>query len=112
MTKSYVAMGYKTCPVCHTKHDEVVLLNKRMKASFEESGVFMGYELCPEHIKMSDEYLTVVGGEAGQFTGEVAHLRWHVAFDIFNHISDKSIKVVFAEQAVIDHLKQLASKSI
>lgn len=31
--RSYVGMGYALCPVCGTKHDEVVLLDKRLRDS-------------------------------------------------------------------------------
>ncbi len=111
MTKSYVAMGYKTCPVCHIKHDEVVLLDRRMKNSLENN-VFMGYELCPEHAKLSVDYLTVVGGQDGVFTGETAHIRWEMAFQLFPHLNDKTITVVFASTEVMDELKKLANKVI
>lgn len=110
MAKSYVGMGYKTCPVCHVKHDEVILLDRRMKNSLENS-IFMGYELCPEHMKMCDEYLAVVGGQDGVFTGEVVHIKWKLAYDLFPHLNDKTIKVVFAAQVVMDQLKQLHKQS-
>ena len=107
MTKSYVGMGYKSCPVCHIKHDKVILLDRRLKSSLNDN-VFMGYELCVEHKKMSEEYLTVVGGQDGMFTGETAHIKWDLAYNLFPHLNDKSIKIVFASEKVMEEIKQLA----
>lgn len=86
--KSHVGMGYKVCPVCHTKHDEVVLLDKRLRNTLERDNM-MGYALCPEHEAMSGEYLALVEmtgsykDRTAAFTGNVAHVRRTVAAQIF-----------------------------
>lgn len=52
--KSHVAMGFEVCPVCGIKHNEAVVLDKKLKASLPSS-VFLGYTLCDEHKKQLDE---------------------------------------------------------
>jgi len=112
--KSHVSLGFKLCPVCLTKHSEMVLLNKNLRKTLEGS-TFMGYDLCPEHASMSAEYLTMVGvtgnPELGpaSFTGEVAHIRWQAAREIFTSIGSRPF--VFTEPAVIERLKAMTEPS-
>jgi hypothetical protein len=112
--KSHVGMGHKLCPVCHTKHDEVVLLDKRLRDTLTRD-MFMGYELCPECAKKSEEYLAIIGmtgdpntDKSAQFIGEVAHVRRAFASEIFTNV-DTTRPFMFAPPEVIDMLKNLAS---
>jgi hypothetical protein len=57
--KSHVGMGHMLCPVCWKKHDEVVLLDKRLRKTLTRD-MHMGLKLCPEHEAMSSEYLALV----------------------------------------------------
>lgn len=97
MSKSHVGMGYAVCPVCGTRHDEVVLLDSRMKETLEREN-FTGFALCPEDKKLHDEgYIALVVAasvpegvpfheqfNAAKRTGEVIHIRYTVAAQIFN----------------------------
>ena len=57
--KSHVGLGYNVCPICYQKHNEVVLLDKRLKNSLERDN-FLGFEICPEHKAMEKEYVGLV----------------------------------------------------
>lgn len=106
MSKSHVAMGHYECPVCLKKHNESVLLDKRLKDSFEEKEYLLGYDLCPEHQKLyEDGYIALIEVDENKLrTGCIAHLRKTV-FDQMFDIKTNS-PVVLCEQAVIDQLKE------
>lgn len=84
MTKSHVGTGYMVCPVCGEKHDEVVLLDRRLKDSLEPESA-LGWALCPAHARMKDEYVALVEVEeepsgvnplaTAKRTGQIAHVR-------------------------------------
>lgn len=57
MSKSYVGSGFSLCPVCGIKHDEVVLLDKRLSNSLEREN-FMGWAMCQEHERLRSEGCT------------------------------------------------------
>ena len=59
MSKSYVGMGYEVCPICYTKHNETILLNKRRKDSLEKD-TFLGFKFCPEHEKTRETHVALV----------------------------------------------------
>ena len=105
MSKSYVAMGYVTCPICLTDHTETVLLNKHMKDTFENKAYRYGFELCPEHQKLYDEgYIALVGVDSDQKrTGEICHIRKTVFEQIFKPM-DKA-PMFFCDQEVIEQIK-------
>lgn len=109
---SHVGMGYKLCPACHEKHDETVLLHKRLRNTLPRES-FMGYELCPKHAAMSEEYVALVEMTGDpkvrgtQFTGNVAHVRWEAAARIFNIPMTREHPWVFVEVGVIEKLQQL-----
>ena len=109
--KSHVGMGHKLCPVCGTKHDEVVLLDRRLRKSLDRD-VCMGFELCPEHAKMSGEYLSIVEAvgnplDGGTLTGRSAHLRWHIAGRVFDVEMSRLHPFVFCEPGVIERLQAM-----
>jgi len=114
--KSYVGMGHSLCPVCGIKHDEVVLLDKRLMESLERTN-FMGWSLCPEHEALRAEYIALVEcsntAKVGKTltlgnserTGQIAHVRRSVAKHIFKDLPD-DLPMVFVEVGVIEALKQ------
>ena len=113
MDKSYVGMGHKLCPICGTKHDEVVLLDKRLRETLTRD-MMMGYELCPEHAAMSDEYVALVEVtcdpnryEDAEFTGRTAHVRWAVADDMFSVDMSRAHPFVFVEPEVMNQLVRI-----
>lgn len=90
-TKSHVGIGVTLCPVCGAEHDEVVLLDKRLKNSLNPKQI-MGWGMCPEHQKLKDDgYIALVEtvnepitiNEADR-TGQIAHVRSSVWPDLFN----------------------------
>lgn len=111
--KSYVGMGHLVCPVCHEKHGESVLLDKRLRNTLTRN-TFLGYELCPNHLKMSEEYVALVETTGrprrdsnAQFTGQTAHLSWAVADQIFDVEMNRNYPFVFVEVGVIAKLQAL-----
>jgi hypothetical protein len=82
--KSHVGMGYDLCPVCTVKHNETVLLNKRLKDTLAREN-FTGWSMCAEHQKLKDEgYVALVvatNAEEGPTlsnalrTGALMHIR-------------------------------------
>ena len=84
--KSHVGMGAHVCPVCTKRHDEVVLIDKRLKKTLT-SDEMMGFKLCEEHQKLKDEdYIALVGIDENKSmqpydiatvyrTGKIAHIR-------------------------------------
>lgn len=93
--KSHVGMGFAVCPICGQKHDEVVLLDKRLKNSLDREN-FTGWLLCPTHKAMEAEFIALVEVEeepkgdehtklaTAKRTGNLAHVRRAVWNDIFN----------------------------
>lgn len=115
--KSHVGLGHQVCPICGDKHDEVVLLDKRLRNTLTRD-MTIGVSLCPKHESMSKEYVALVGvsntgtsrklnPEDAIRTGEVAHLRWEVADRMFSVPMDRKQPVVFVDSAVIAHLTDL-----
>lgn len=116
MAKSHVGTGHSVCPICGIKHDEVLLLDKRLKDTLEPSN-FMGFALCPEHAAMQEEYLALVecsntGGAAlkpqdAKRTGKICHVRRTAAARIFNVDLPKDLPLVFVEVGVISRLEEM-----
>ena len=109
--KSHVGMGHKVCPVCHKKHDEVVLLDRKLRKVIERDN-FLGFELCPEHAAMSGEYLALVeatekGGSIG-LTGNVCHIKWAVAKEVLNVNGDHPF--AWVEPGVIAWLQSMVKQ--
>lgn len=98
--KSHVGTGHSICPVCGVKHNEVVLLDKRLRPTLEREQT-LGFEMCPEHKKLHDDgYLALVVvtyvPQGVQFiqqyneakrTGEVIHIRRALAMSIFTGVT-------------------------
>lgn len=117
--KSHVGLGYHVCPVCGKEHDEVVLLDKRLKASLEMRN-FMGYELCPEDKEKSKEYVALIEvsnmpehdtmqiQEANR-TGRVIHVRRTVLPHLVNVEVPADQTMMFVQQGVIDKLVVLTT---
>ena len=115
MEKSHVGMGYSICPVCCKKHNEVVLLDKRLQKSLNRDN-FMGWELCPEHAELEEEYIALVevrnGKERGMKletadrTGNFAHVRRSAWEGVFKQPVPK-VPLVFIEVGVLEKLQLL-----
>jgi hypothetical protein len=104
--KSYVGMGHHICPVCGEKHDEVVLLDKRLRESLTKDE-FMGYELCLIHSENSDEYLYMIVVDNDQFTGDNIQIRREAFKHLFNTSVKQEQKFVFTEPEVLKRLQKM-----
>lgn len=111
-------MGYALCPICHTKHDEVVLLDRRLRDSLAREN-FLGFKLCPEHEAMKAEYIALVEAsnappsgdtlkpENAVLTGNIAHVRRSAAKHIFNVELPDTLPMVYVEVGVIAKLQAM-----
>lgn len=91
--KSHVGMGYEVCPICLTKHDETVLLDKRLRNTLERDN-FTGFSLCPPCKELSEEYVAIViitddenskvTLQTANRTGEIIHIKRVACRKIFN----------------------------
>lgn len=58
--KSHVGLGHHLCPVCLTRTEEVVLLDKCLKETLERDN-FLGWEMCKEHKEQTDnDYVHII----------------------------------------------------
>jgi hypothetical protein len=116
--KSHVAMGYYLCPVCLTKHTEVVVLDKKLKASLPPS-VFVDWDLCKEHAKLSLEnyvHIVEVSSEVTSMeqsvevrTGKAASIRETIWNDIMNAPIPKN-RFAFVNLGLIDKLQEMSGQ--
>lgn len=112
MTKSHAGIGVTLCPVCCAEHDEVVLLDRRLKASLEPKSV-TGWDMCPEHKRLKAEgYVALVectnqpkGLNDAQRTGNLAHVRASVWGHLFN-VPVPAGGMCFVDVGVIAKLKE------
>ena len=123
MTKSFVAMEQKVCPICGIvhSHDCGILLDKRLKDSMEQN-VTTGYGLCEEHDHLFKEgYIALIGvsntaetttgqtltQDTAERTGSLCHMRKEVFMHMFNAPEEAAnLPMVFVEEGVIDLLKE------
>lgn len=116
--KSHVGMGFSVCPICMKEHDEVVLLDTRLRESLTDH-MFMGWDLCPEHKEMEQEYIAFVECEGGgdtitkiklheaKRTGRIAHVRREVANNMLRANLPANLPFVFVDKGVIDLLEKM-----
>lgn len=122
MSKSYVTMEQKLCPICGTKHDtDALLLDTRMRDKFEMKTV-SGYGLCKEcQSKRDNEYIALVvcdetksniAGDTLKMenayrTGEIFHIKKEAAKQIFNKVKDIAKRdMVFIDSKLAKQLKE------
>lgn len=114
--KSHVGMGVTVCPICLKEHDEVVLLDRRLKDSLSPKS-FVGWGMCPEHQQMkNDGYIALIecsnkptGLVDAQRTGELAHVRANLWSQLFN-IPAPSHGLCFVEAGTIAKLQAATSQ--
>jgi hypothetical protein len=119
MSKSYVSMEQKQCPVCGLIFDSgAILLDKRLRQSMKRNTV-TGYGLCPEHQELFDKgYIALVEAtspsseanlklEEVNRTGKICHLKRSAADNIFNIKLPDKIPMIFVEPGVIDKLQTM-----
>jgi hypothetical protein len=119
MTKSHVGMGYSVCPICYKKHDEVVLLDRRLRDSLERDN-FMGFDICPEHKAMLPEFIGLVEianntsqnvlPKDAKPTGNSAMMKRSVFRQVFNSQVDDETPFVYAGPGLLDQLQAMTQK--
>lgn len=125
MTKSYVSMEQRVCPVCGIthSHDCGILLDRRLKDSME-SKTTTGFGMCEEHDKQSKEgyiHLVVIDPDKSDAqgkervkpedayrTGRICSIRKEAFAKIFN-VKDSS-PIMFIDNQVADYLESLQSQ--
>jgi hypothetical protein len=119
--KSYVGMGHEVCLVCGTKHNEAVLLDRRLSNTLTRDMV-TGNSLCDKCQALSEEYIAMVGvsntgerrilkPEEAVRTGDIVHIRREAAARIFNTELDKDLPMVFVDTEVINRLKEMHNQA-
>ncbi len=114
--KSHVGMGHNVCPICGAKHNEVVLLDTRLRPTLTPDE-HLGYELCPDCAGRTGEYIALVAAtttveakevkmEDAHRTGEIAWVRRTAAARIFNIAMPENLPLVFCDPEVVTILKQ------
>lgn len=126
MPKSHVGMGCHVCPICMKEHTEVVLLQTHLGAPPRLTAhEFAGWDLCPEHEAMREEYLAFVECETpppqhssmhdqlrlAKRTGQVAHIRRSALDAIFNSPMPANLPMVWAEKGMIEKIQKQTVRS-
>lgn len=124
--KSHVSLEQHVCLVCGTYFDTgAILLGKLLRASMERHTA-TGWDLCPEHQKLSDDgFVTLVecdsersGSPAGvgrvkpeqaYWTGRLAHLKRKVFIELLNVPIAANQPCVFVEPSVVEQLQEMVS---
>lgn len=118
MTKSHVGIGVSVCPICGKEHDEVVLIHKFLKPELAPRSC-TGFDLCPEHEKMTTEYLAFVEAqlpvsgatlklETAQRTGRFAHVRRAAADEMLRTKFPADLPMVFVEPGFVAMLEEMS----
>lgn len=121
--KNFVTMGFELCPICAQRHSDSVLIDKRLKNSLPQDGIFTGFSLCPEHKAMTAEYLGIVelkgtpdGNNASLIdtwsrrTGQFGMLRREVVNHVFNVDLPAGTELIFMDEEGMAKLKSMMPK--
>lgn len=116
--KSHVSIEQNVCVVCCAQYETgSILLDTKLGRSLERT-TLTGWGMCPEHQKLKDSgFIAIIGcsNEEGDTamkpdevdrTGEFAHVRKSAFGELFN-IKPPEHGVLFANQVVIEYLKEL-----
>ena len=117
MSKSHVGMGFHVCPVCCVEHDEVVLIDTRLKPTLEHRN-FAGWGMCAEHkAQIADGYVALVevtnkptGLDDAERTGQTAMVRSSAFNQIFPRLRIPDGKLAFVENGTIAMLQSFVEK--
>jgi hypothetical protein len=113
--KSHVGMGFHVCPVCLREHDEVVLLDRRLRKSLTRHE-FVGWKMCEEHQRLKDEgYIALVCCENqpsslqdAKRTGDLAHVKAEAWDKIFINLPVPESGMAFIDQEVFRKIQDMA----
>lgn len=123
MEKSHVGMGHSVCPVCGVEHDEVVLIDLRLKQTLERDN-FTGFALCPEHKqKHTEGYVALVvvsyvkegvpfieQFNSAKRTGEMIHMKYEAAQRIFNVPIKRTMEMLWIDPEAAEKIKGMMPK--
>lgn len=115
MEKSHVGMGHHVCPVCGIKHDEVVLLDRRLRNTLTPHE-FVGFKMCPQHQALFDDgYIALIevnskpkDFQTADRTGALAHVRAEAFTKLF-HLPVPEQGTAFVEVGTIKKLEELVA---
>lgn len=118
METSHVGMGFHVCPVCCVEHDEVVLLDTRLKPTLKPRN-FAGWTLCEEHKKqIAEGYIALVevknkptGLADADRTGQLAMIRTSAFNQIFPKLTPPMHGIAFVENGTIAMLQSFVEKN-
>lgn len=112
--KSHVGMGHSLCPICCKEHDEVVLVDTRLRQTLTKD-MITGWAMCPEHKRLKDEgYVALVEVsntnaptlENAVRTGNLAHVRAEAWPHLFN-VPVPERGMCFVEPGAIQKLQKV-----
>lgn len=121
MSNDFVAQAKHVCPVCgkvHT-HDTEILIHKKLRTIPEDLGP-TATSLCQEDAELfQNGYVALVAianpplGESGakikntdaERTGDVVHIPYDIAEQLFESTMDRTIPIAFVPQSVVDMLR-------
>lgn len=120
MTKSYVTITNKVCPICGKTHDFncELLIHKQLKEVFDTTTV-VGWGYCEECTKFIEEdRVALIGAkepesgntltpESADRTGEVLWIRREAAKQILKEVED-NVPFLFISQEGINAIKTMA----
>lgn len=121
MTKSYVSLETKVCPVCGIEFEtDTLLMDTQLKESMEQRTA-TGYKLCPKHQKeFEDGYIHLVVAESEDrntnvikiedalYTGEIISVKRAILSQIVDRDLDPRIPFVYIEPEAAAIIKQMA----
>lgn len=120
MSKNYVSMEQKQCPVCGVVFDSgAILMDMTLAETFERNTV-TGYKMCEEHERLKDEgYIAVIEAipegasvaktkiDEANRTGRILHIRQEAFHRMFN-VAETS-PIVFMGVEMFQKLVDMAS---
>ena len=125
MSKNFIVMEKKVCPICQKVHNHKcgILIHKRL-GNIDEDRAVTGLELCEEHDKLwEDGYICLIGCDESQSdvlpngnikyegaysTGEIVHMHKRAIRAMFEGISERPF--MFCDTTIIQNLKEQHEK--
>mgnify|MGYP000035305619 CR=1 FL=1 len=119
--KSHVGMGHQQCLICGTKHDEAVLLDKRLRKTLTRD-MLTGNDSCPECSgRLKEGYIALLGvdpersvpdgntlrPENAHRTGDLLWIKKDIAKNMFN-MKSVDTPFMFIEPEGIKQLTKMA----
>lgn len=117
--KSYVTLEQHVCPICTKTHDTgTILIDKKLKDRFEQYTV-TGWSLCKDCEELHKKnYLALVAIDETKSkrpykpdtvyrTGEIVHIRYEAAKQVFDNPDLEKHTFVFVKPAVITMLQEM-----